>query len=187
MRTRLASQSERAGAEGAAGRVVRRDSLLKAGYLVALLLVLVPVVDAVTRTLPIRPGAETWRMGTLGIVFNAMITPLLGLFLGMVIAVALDHRRTLWAITVVTLLGALGSFVAMGGFVLDYIQLRANVTDVAMRGFDVAARKAIAVGLAGAVTTAVLGITGWRTARRISGTRRDADNVGLVIPKEEKA
>lgn len=171
MRTRLALQGE------------RRDSLLKAGYLVALLLVAVPVVDALTRTLPVRFGAETWRMGTLGIVFNTMATPLLGVFLGMLIAATLDHRRTLWAITLVSLVAALVSLVAMGGFVLDYVQLRAGVTDAAMRGFDAAARKAIGVGLAGVVTAVVLGISGWRTARRISGAHRDADNVGLVVPK----
>lgn len=175
MRTRLALPGERQG------------SLLNAGYLVALLLVAVPVVDALTRTLPVRLGVETWRLGTLGIVFNTMATPLLGVFLGMVIAATLDHRRTLWAITLVTLAAALVSLLAMGGFVLDYVQLRANVTDEAMRGFDAAARKAIGVGLAGVVTAAVLGINGWRTARRISGAHRGGDNVGLVIPQVEKA
>jgi len=43
------------------------------------------------------------------------------------------------------------------------------------------------LGLLTAAVTIVLGIAGWR-AGRVVGSRRGGDvNVGLVIPKEEKA
>ena len=174
MRTRLASQSE------------RRDILLKAGYLVALLLVVVPVADALTRTWPLRPGDERWRFGTLGIVFSAMVTPLLGVFLAMVTAALLEHGRTLWVIAVVTLVVAVAALAAIPAFGLDYLQLRASVTAEAMAGFDSAARKALVVGSLGGIVTLALGISGWRTARRMLLTRT-GENVGIVISKEEKA
>jgi hypothetical protein len=177
MRTRFASTDD-----------VRRDSLLKAGYLVALLLVLVPLADAVVRTWPIRFGDERWRYGTSGILLNTMTTPLLGVFMAMVIAAALQHGRTLRAIAVVTLVSGLIVLAAIASFGLDYLQLRASVSAEAMAGFDGASRKAILVGLLSAVVTVVLGIAGWRAAKRLVGSGRGGDaNVGLVIPQEEKA
>ena len=167
---RLASQGE------------RRDILLKAGYLVALLLVLVPVSDAVARTWPLRPGDERWRFGTLGIVFNAMVTPLLGVFLAMVTAALLEQFRTLRVIAVVTLVAAVLTLVAIPAFGLDYLQLRATVTAEAMAGFDAAARKAIAVGLVSGAVALVLGISGWRAARQVHAGHSSRENAGLVRP-----
>ena len=176
MRTRLASQDD-----------VRRDSLIKAGYLVALLLVLVPLLDAFARTWPMRLGDERWRYGTSGILLNTMTTPLLGVFVAMVIAAALEHRRTLRVIAGVTLLSGVTVLAAIAAFGLDYLQLRAGVTPEAMGGFDAASRKAMLVGLLSAAVTVVLGVAGWRAAGRFVGSRRDGDvKVGLVIPKEEK-
>lgn len=174
MRTRLASHSE------------CRDILLKAGYLVALLLVVVPVADALARTWPVRIGDERWRFGTMGIVLNAMVTPLLGVFLAMVTAALLEHGRTLQVIAVVTLVAAAAALAGIIGFALDYIQLRASVTDEALAGFDAAARKAILVGLLGGGVTLALGISGWRAARRIT-LIRPGEDVGLVVSNEEKA
>jgi hypothetical protein len=177
MRTRIAS-----------GEDVRRDGLLKTGYLVALLLVLVPLLDALVRTWPMRLGDERWRYGTSGILLNTMTTPLLGVFVAMLIAAALEHRRTLRVIAGVTLVAGVTVLAAIGAFGLDYLQLRASVTAEAMGGFDAASRKAIVLGLLSAAVTIVLGIAGWRAAGRLVGSRRGGDvNVGLVIPKEEKA
>lgn len=167
---------------------MRRDSLLKAGYLVALLLVLVPLLDAVVRTWPLRFGDERWRYGTSGILLNTMTTPLLGVFMAMVIAAALEHARTLRVIAGLTLLAGVAVLAGIAAFGLDYLQLRASVTAEAMGGFDAASRKAIAVGLLGTAVTVILGIAGWRAAGRLVGSRRGGDvNVGLVIPNEEKA
>jgi hypothetical protein len=174
MRTRLATEAG-----------VRRDILLKAGYLVALLLVVMPLLDTLARNWPIQLGNERWRFSTLGPAFSAMVTPLLGVFVAMVLAAVLDHRRTLKVLAAVTLVAAVGSVAALGLFVLDYLQLRASVTAEAMPIWDAASRKAIGVGSLGIVVTAVLGISGWRAA---GGHVRSREvNVGLVIPKGESA
>jgi hypothetical protein len=177
MRTRFASQSERAGTE----------LLLKAGYLVALLLVVVPLSDNVVRTWPIRPGDERWRFGTLGILFNALVTPLLGVFLALIVAAVLQQARTLRTLAVLTLVAAALVLGAIPLFGLDYLQLRAKVTAEAMGGFDSSARKAIVVGLLSATVALIVGITGWRAAGRIRPGRKGSDNVGFVLTLEEKA
>ena len=153
-----------------------------------MLLVLVPLLDALVRTWPMRLGDERWRYGTSGILLNTLTTPLLGVFVAMLIAAALEHRRTLRVIAGVTLVAGVTVLAAIGAFGLDYLQLRASVTAEAMGGFDAASRKAIVLGLLSAAVTIVLGIAGWRAAGRLVGSRRGGDvNVGLVIPKEEKA
>jgi hypothetical protein len=168
--------------------VVRRDSLVKAGYLIALLLVLVPLLDAGIRTGRVRLGDEGWRFGTLGILFNTLVTPLLGVFLAMVVATQLEHRRVLKVVAGVVGVAAGLAVIALGGFVLDYVQLRGSVTPEGMGAFDIAARKAMVVGVLGVGTAVVLAVSGWRTARRLPETRRGDDrNIGLVSAKEERA
>jgi hypothetical protein len=116
-----------------------------------------------------------------------MTTPLLGLFMAMVLAASLEHRRTLKAVAAVTLAGGIALVALVAAFGLDYLQLRASVTAEAMAGFDAASRKAILVGLMSGAVAVVLGIAGWRAAKRVVSSRRGDVNVGLVIPKEEKA
>jgi hypothetical protein len=174
MRTRLATET-----------AVRRDILLKAGYLIALLLVLMPVWDVLARNWPIQPGNERWRFSTLGPAFNAMVTPLLGLFLAMVLAAVLGQARTLKVLAAVTLAGAAGMMAAVLLFVLDYLQLRASVTAEAIALWDAASRKAILAGLLGIGVMVVLGISGWRAVGRMRAT--GDVNVGLFTAKGEKA
>lgn len=176
MRTRLASHGDHSGTA----------LLLRAGYVVAALLVLVPLADALARTWPLRLGDERWRFGTLGILLNAMVTPLLGTFLAAVIAAVLEQRRALRSLAALTLVGAALSLAAIPAFGLDYLQLRAGVTAEAMSGFDASARKAIVIGLVSGLATLVVGVAAWRAASRTRPSRTDTD-VGLVLPQEGKA
>jgi hypothetical protein len=114
-----------------------------------------------------------------------MVTPLLGLFLAMVLAAVLGQARTLKVLAAVTLAGAAGMMAAVLLFVLDYLQLRASVTAEAIALWDAASRKAILAGLLGIGVMVVLGISGWRAVGRMRAT--GDVNVGLFTAKGEKA
>lgn len=144
----------------------RARALLQAGYWIAALLVVVPVLDAVTRTWPVRLGEMSWRFGALGIMFNTVVTPLLGLFIAQVVAALSEHGRALKWLSIVTLVGSVGLVLASGLFALDYLQIRASVASGNEAPFDAAAWKATAVGIGSAVVGAVIGISGWRAGRQ---------------------
>ncbi len=102
-------------------------SLTRAGYLLAFLLVVIPLFDAGTSMWPLRLGDERWRFGAIGSLTNITLVPLLGLLLALSFAVFLDHRRTRRFLGWICGLMALG-LAALGVlFILDYFQARATV------------------------------------------------------------
>jgi hypothetical protein len=73
---------------------------------IALVLVVVPLMDAVTRTLPVRPDDAGWRFGSLGLVLNSLVTPILGLALAAGVSLFLEQRATLRTWSVMAWVGA---------------------------------------------------------------------------------
>lgn len=68
-------------------------ALVLAGYLIAAMLVLIPLSEVLMAGLPLRPASVTWRF-TAGQTFSrALMTPLLGLLLALGIALAFRHKR----------------------------------------------------------------------------------------------
>ena len=53
--------------------------LVLAGYPVAALLVVTSLADVLPKILPFQLGSQDWRFGAMGLAFNALVTPLLGL------------------------------------------------------------------------------------------------------------
>ncbi len=102
-------------------------SLTRAGYLLALLLVVVPLFDAGTSMWPLRLSDERWRFGAIGSLSNITLVPLLGLLLALSFAVFLDHRRTRRFLGWICGLMALGLAIMAVLFILDYFQARTIV------------------------------------------------------------
>ena len=147
-------------------------ALVTAGYAVAVLLVLVPLIETLITVWPVRPGDVAWRFGAAGLITRAMLTPLFGILLGTVLAVALAHRRILRSIALLCGLLALGLCVSSGLFALDTLELRATVRHDMKPGFDVAALQAFSKLLLFGVVASLFGLGGW-SASRPAGVARD--------------
>jgi hypothetical protein len=102
--------------------------LARAGYLLAALLVVLPLFDMITQVLPLQLGNDRWRFGVVGQLSNLLLVPLLGLLLAMAIATLTDSRRVKRIVG--TICGVLALIVAMLAvlFILDYYQARTIVT-----------------------------------------------------------
>lgn len=140
---------------------------LKAMYAVAFLFVLVPVLEFAGRVWPLQPGAPAWRYGAIGLLTNAGLLPILGLAMGICVAMWLEHGRTLRAFGVVALLASLSLFVLTPFFLLDALQLRGSVNPAMKRSFDITSAKALVTF---AAMIATLGFLGLSTIRLKLGT-----------------
>lgn len=102
-------------------------SLGRAGYLVAFMLVVLPLFDATTSVWPLHLGDERWRFGAIGTLSNIMLVPVLGLLLGLAVAVLMDHRRIQRFLGWISALLAVAIAILAVLFILDYFQTRTIV------------------------------------------------------------
>lgn len=135
-------------------------------YLMALLLVLFPLTDALSTVWPLRPGEFQWRFGAVGLFSQALMTPLLGLVLALVTAFVLEHRAVLRTLSVLAALGGVLLLVVLAGFALDAAQMRGQVRPELKSNFDVASIAAAMKLLLAAILALVVTWVGWKRSRR---------------------
>lgn len=160
-------------------------SLLPGLYPVAVLIAVVPFIELVGETGPVRPTAATWRLSFIGQSFGLLGTPILGLALAMVVAAALGQRRVLRSASCVAIASAIALMLAMTRFLLDFGQLQAIVPVADRAGFDAAAFRALIFAALVVPVLIVLGGRGWISSRRPpppSLQRSEAQAAARVIP-----
>jgi hypothetical protein len=144
-------------------------------YGVTALLLLIPILDSLLGVWPLRLGQVTWRFGAVGMFSRALMTPLLGLLVGLVTAIYMGHRRVTRFLALLGWAGAALSLAAVGILGFDALQTRGQVQAEALAAFDTAAVVAVAKYLAGAVVAFLLGRGGWRAGRRSARPARPGD------------
>ncbi|HEX7052223.1 MAG TPA: hypothetical protein VF188_18590 [Longimicrobiales bacterium] len=164
----------------------RLRALAPAAYLVALLLVAIPLSEVVVSTLPAHPGTAHWRFGAAGMLSRALMTPLLGLLLAAGLAIALGHRRTLRTLTLLAVLGAAALLLLLPLFGLDALEVRARIQPAARGAFGLAAVQAAGKIVLAAVGLLLLARGGWRAGREAAeqeaGRRRAASPLLFTRP-----
>ncbi|HEU4828781.1 MAG TPA: hypothetical protein VFT04_06270 [Gemmatimonadales bacterium] len=156
--------------------------LALAGYPIGLLLIVTSLLDTIPKILPSDFGSRDWRYGALGLLFNSMVTPLLGLAIAGAAAIVARHRGTLRLISGVFL--ALAGLAIVGGllFIIDFSALASTLSERVTPGFEVATWKTVAIVLLAAPVAAWLGIGGLRAARADEGPEGSNDSTaGLVV------
>ena len=142
-------------------------SLIVPAYFTAALLIIFPFGDSLLSVHPFRPSLVLWRFGAAGILTSSLLTPILGLLLAAGVAAAAKHRRMLQFISVLCLIASICLTAAMALFVLDSIQVRAQVDTTGQGGFVQALFQAGIKQFLMAVLALWLAIGGFRTASRL--------------------
>lgn len=155
--------------------------LALAGYPIALLLITSSALDTVPKILPAALGSQDWRYGALGLVFNSMVTPLLGLAIAAGTAVFVGHRRTLIALSVIFLISAL--FAVVGGimFLVDFGGLSSGLSERVGPSFRVATWKTTIIVALIIPAALWFGIGGFRVARSAGAGPQGSSSSGLVV------
>ena len=145
--------------------------------LVGLMLVGVPLIDTALSVWPPQVRDVSWRFGTAGLFSRAILLPLLGLLLLNAVALQAERRGVLKALA---LLSAVGSFFLLGViglFILDGLQMRAQVVESLKVGFLVnMANAAFKYGI-GVLGLGLFAWVGLRAAKELEPSTGD----GIVM------
>ncbi len=136
--------------------------LARAGYLLAALLVVLPVFDAIARVMPFHLSDARWRFQVLGNMSNVPMVPLFGLFLALVFAWwarDLRTRRSVGAICIVlaVIIAAIGIM-----FVIDYFGVKDAIPPRYQKVAAVASVAAVIKELLAIVVLALFAIASFR-------------------------
>jgi hypothetical protein len=151
-------------------------------YFVASLLILFPLLDTVLSIWPLQMGEVSWRFGAVGLFSRAVMTPLLGLLLAFAVAVLLEHRLMTRAIAVVGGLTALAIAGVSILFVLDALQMRAQVRPEAKTAFDVASAVALGKYGLGFLLLGVFAVSGWKASGKMPKRAESKKKVKVAAP-----
>lgn len=155
-------------------------TLLSAAYSIALLLALSSLIDLGTRLWPLQFASEDWRFGAMGILFNSLVTPLLGLGLAIAAAYLGNHRSILAVCSGIALVAAGVMALALVAFVFASLSVGAKA-DVQLKStVSVATWKTVILALAIIPAAALLGLGGMRALRGMVDSRFDPQS-GLVV------
>jgi hypothetical protein len=143
-------------------------------YVLALLFMLMPLTDLMLNLPNFEPSNGRWRFGVVGLLTNALLLPMTGLFMFLATALIARHR---WAYNTGQVIGAialLSMVVFFVIFALDSVQIRGAVNPELLRRFDITIVKTLGLQL---VQISTIVVFMW-TSRRVGRT---------LFPKDSKA
>ena len=160
--------------------------LLLSLYIVAVAFALPSLLEFALLSYPYEFGAPQRRFGAIGLMFNSvMFSPIVGLLVAIVASLQLGHRRVTRTLAIVAFILAALLIIAAPFFVLDFLQLRAQVVPQAKRAFDWTTAKASFTGALMCLTVLAIGIGAWRssgtTVVRAAAPRPAAPRAGGVV------
>lgn len=136
--------------------------LAPGAYLIALLLLLIPMWDNLTSLLPVHASSSAWRFGFFGLISNALLLPSIGALIAFAAAIVADHARTLRALRLTSWVIAILMLMGVVLFAFDAAQTKNNIQPQIRRSFKIASVTAGLKLLTGAATLALLGLAGRR-------------------------
>jgi hypothetical protein len=146
-------------------------------YLLAVILIVMPLVDAAVSITPFHPRNVQWRFGAVGLFTNTLLTPGLGFMLAVVTAAVLQHLRTQRVLAIVAWIGVVVLLGLLVMFTLDALQTRAMVRPEMMRPFILASTVAACKLVLWTITFAVFA----RASRVPKASRRGAESAAPAM------
>jgi hypothetical protein len=142
-------------------RMEPNKHLARAGYVLAALLIIIPLFDATMQVWPLRLSDERWRFGAVGQLSNLLLIPLLGFLLIITIATLRDSRRVKRVIgAICAILGVVLAILSVL-FILDYFQARTIITPKFQHAIAVATTTAMVKNVLSIVILALLSRAGF--------------------------
>jgi hypothetical protein len=133
-------------------------------YLVAALLVAIPLIDFLLSVPAAEPGNVQWRFSAVGLLSGYTLLPIVGCALAFVVSSVLRHY-TLQRLLVAFCLTMGVVLIALSlGFLLDVAQVRASVPPGGRAAFSSAWNRALIKHVLGGVALIYMG---WRARRMI--------------------
>jgi hypothetical protein len=133
-------------------------------YLVAMVLVAIPLLDFLLSVPAVNLASVQWRFAAVGLLSGYTLTPILGISLGFVIASVLKQHRVQVALVILCLTIGILLLVMCVGFLFDSLQLRFSIPSDGRVAFNSAWRRALLKHVLSAIALLYLG---WGARRMI--------------------
>jgi hypothetical protein len=127
-----------------------------AAYLVAGMLIFIPLIDASLTLFPWNLGSSQWRFGAFGLYSNALMLPAAGALIAVATAAAFSHQRMLRVLVILQVIVAAVLLISVALFGLDAVQARKLIRPDMQLSYRVASATAAIKLLLGAVTFLLL-------------------------------
>lgn len=157
-------------------------------YLCAVLLVVVPFLQAGVQLWPLQLDNIQWRFGAASALSSVLLLPFLGLSLATLVARMTDRSGVARVVGALAIVFSLGLMASLALFVLDALQLKAIVRTQAMQSFQGTALRVGAVTALFIVAFLLLSVVSFRrtpgsTAKAAGRSRERAEDtgVGLIV------
>jgi hypothetical protein len=139
-------------------------------YVVAALLIVIPLVDFVLSVPPAELSNVQWRFAAVGLLSGYTLTPIMGLAMAFVVSAFVKHHALQrWLVVGCLAFGTILTALS-AGFLLDMLQLRFSVPNDGRAAFRSASTRAIVkLGL----SVIALMYLGWRARRMIPARSRE--------------
>jgi hypothetical protein len=151
-------------------------------YVLAMLFMVMPPADLLLDMPNIDPSSVRWRFGAVGLLVNALLLPMAGLF--MFLALALVSRQK-WAYRIGQVMAGaifLLMFVGLFMFALDALQVRNDINPQLLQKYDITVGKTIVLQLIQLATVFTFVWTGRKVARSVFVKEpREAHEGALVM------
>lgn len=160
------------------------DRLGSAAYLLAALLVVVPIADYVASIWVLRTGDPLqWRYGSEGLLASFLITPCLGLALAIAVATWRGHGRLLMLIGSVMVLAGVLLIPACGDFALNALQLRRSAPPDAVARLEMGTTKTVLEYVFVALVVVFGGFSARRAGRILGSEGHENRPPHVVVPR----
>jgi len=156
-------------------------------YLGAILLVVVPFLQAGSQLWPLQLSNIQWRFGAANALSSVLLLPYLGLSLLVLLSRALGSRGLGRTVGVISALFALALMVSMALFALDALQLKKIVNSAMMNTFDTTALRVGLVTMMFLVAFALMALASFTTpkgskaAPAKKGEKQAEEGLGLIV------
>jgi hypothetical protein len=155
-------------------------------YTGALLLIVIPFLQAGQQLWPLQLGDIRWRYGAANALSSVLLLPFLGMMIMTLVARASESRgvsRILGAVAALFVIGLLGSLVLFG---LDALQLKSVVNSQMMKPFETTSLRVVLVTLIFTVSFSMLMVSAFKNSRGETpmpkkGVKQAEEGAGLIV------
>jgi len=144
---------------------------------------LIPLIDIAVSAAPYRIHDPSWRVALVGTAVGTSATILFALLITFLVGVFAEDRVTGWLVAMISALMVVLCVGAAGSFVLDALQLRAQVPPGRVEAYNVATAWGFAKIVFAGLGAAIISINAFRNARSLQRalSRRGTKSPSVVL------
>ena len=155
-------------------------------YTGALLLIVIPFLQAGQQLWPLQLSDIRWRFGAANALSSVLLLPFLGLMIVTLTARATENKRVSGAVGIVAALFVIGLVGSLFLFALDALQLKSIVTSQMMNPFQTTSLRVVLVTLVFMASFSMLMVSAFKNSRGDTpnakkGAKNAEEGLGLIV------